>query len=181
MKKTLITCFTTFILLFTGHGPSIAQGTGKAAVHNQPEFISKYFEGKSRQGFSGETPIMEISIKAVRHFIKTFGQAENVFWHKSDNGMTVFFTENGIASRADYDRKGNWLYNIRTYEESKLDKEIRAIVKRTYYDYSITAVNEIRDEQPTAYIIQIEDKTTLKTISIYDGEMNVMKEYVKSK
>ncbi len=179
MGKIFIAAFATLIILFATRSLSMAQGT--TAAHDQPDFIRKFFDQKSYRGSSGETPITEISIKAVRHFLKTFAQSENVFWHKSSNGTAVFFTQNGIRSRADYDRKGNWLYNIRTYEEPELPKDIRAIVKHTYYDYTILSVNEIQDEQRTFYIIQIEDATTLKSVCIYDGEMNVMHEYVRSK
>ena len=153
----------------------------KAIVYDAPEFISNYFESASSQPSIMESPVVYVSTKAVRHFIKSFKQAEDVHWFDAVNGMAAHFTMNGTRSRANYDDKGNWLNTIRTYSESALSKDIRDIVKRRYYDYSVTIVNEITDEQRTAYVIQLEDESTLKTISIYDGDMNVIKEYVKSK
>jgi len=181
MKNILITSFSVLMFSCATYSGAIAQHAGTAIFHDPPEFISKYFESGSNTDSMMESPVVYISTKAVRHFIRSFKQAEDVHWFKAVNGMVAHFTMNGIKSKAYYDKKGNWLYTIRTYEESELSKDIRDLVKRTYYDYSITSVNEITDEQQTAYVILLEDKTTWKTINIYDGEMNVIKEYVKSR
>jgi len=181
MKKILFTRLGSLMLLCAINGAAIAQQAAKAIVYDTPEFISNYFESASSQPSIMESPVVYVNTKAVRHFIKSFKQAEDVHWFDAVNGMAAHFTMNGTRSRANYDDKGNWLNTIRTYSESALSKDIRDIVKRRYYDYSVTIVNEITDEQRTAYVIQLEDESTLKTISIYDGDMNVIKEYVKSK
>ena len=181
MKKTLITSLGVLMFSLAINVGAIAQHTAQAIFHDPPEFISKYFESKSNRDSMMESPAVYINTKAVRHFIKSFKVAKDVHWFKALNGIVVHFTMQGIKSKAYYDEKGNWLYTIRTCKESNLSKDIRNLVKRTYYDYSIASVNEISDEQRIVYIIQLEDKTTLKSIGIYDGEMNLIKEYVKSK
>ena len=61
--------------------------------------------------------------------------------------------------------------------------EVRHIVKSTYYDYNIVYTQEIETADtkgmPT-YIICLEDKTNIKMIRIYDGEMSVWKEFTKA-
>ncbi len=60
--------------------------------------------------------------------------------------------------------------------------DIRDIVKREYYDYEITSVQEIETIDsygiPT-YIVHLEDNNNIKLIRVRDGEMALYKEFKK--
>jgi len=62
-----------------------------------------------------------------------------------------------------------------------LPTEVRALVKKTYYDYTISHIDEVHHaEQPnTIYLVLIEDDKTLKTIRVCDGEMEEIHELSK--
>ena len=144
-----------------------------------PPVKTNLFATNSRKSFLENSRFTEISLKAVRHFIKSFEQAENVHWYKTDDGVVAYFTANGIKTRAAYDKKGNWLYKIRSYGEAYLPKDVREQIKSMFYDFSITCVNEITNSRQLAYFVQIEDRTSLKTIRVWEGELVVDKEFVK--
>jgi hypothetical protein len=72
------------------------------------------------------------------------------------------------------------LYTLRYYEEKNLPFEVRDVVKRKYYDYSITGVNEILVEDKTIYIVLIQDGSNWKKVSVYDGEMKVLEDFNKN-
>ena len=95
-----------------------------------------------------ETPVDVINSKAVRDFSKVFKQASNEAWFVTDDGFVVKFKQDGVETRADYNKKGNWLHTIRTYDENKLPADIRHRVKSSYYDYDILQVQEI--EKPSS-------------------------------
>jgi hypothetical protein len=63
-----------------------------------------------------------------------------------------------------------------------MQQEIIQIVKITYYDYEITRVHEI--EIPLSlvtYVVQLAGKREIIDLRIYDGEIEVMRKFIKSK
>src|SRR6266496_5267698 len=63
------------------------------------------------------------------------------------------------------------------YDEKKLLRQIRDIVKSVYYDYTIISVAEVYFDDQPVYIVYIQDETHLKTIGVYDGEMQEVQNY----
>jgi hypothetical protein len=99
------------------------------------------------------------------------------------NGLLVaYFTHDNIQSWVCYNKKGDFEYMIRHYDEKKLPQEIRHLVRSTYYDFSILHINEITINGITFYFVTMADKTSKdkicwKIVKVADGEMEVMKEY----
>ncbi len=72
-----------------------------------------------------------------------------------------------------YDKKGRWLYSIAQYDETKMQKTVRASVKSIYYDYSTTVVKEVntkRNQQEPLYFVHLKYYNSFKTIKVYNGE-----------
>jgi hypothetical protein len=127
-------------------------------------------------------PVNEVSSKAVRNFINKFKQASGETWFVTDGGFVVKFKQHGVETRADYDKKGDWLYTIRTYDESGMSAELRHLVKSSYYDYNILQVQEIETPSDNfTYIVHLEGKTKLINLRINDGDMEEWQKFDKSK
>ena len=124
--------------------------------------------------------IKTISKKATRNFTATFTKADDVKWFALSDGFIAYCTVNGTRIRTNYDKKGNWLYSIRYYGEKKLPVDVRALVKRTYYDFSITSVQEIHIEDKIVYLVYMNDETTFQTVRVCDYEMDVYQSFPKS-
>ena len=122
-----------------------------------------------------------LSTKALKDFTKTFKEAGNATWFDTNDGFMAKFSKEDVETKVFYDRKGRWIANVRNYQENKLPQEIRRMVKSTYYDYSIFLVQEITVGDKTAYLVKIEDKNSIKTIRIVDGEMDEYEAFEKSK
>jgi hypothetical protein len=124
-----------------------------------------------------------ISPRALKDFVKTYKNVTGESWTKTKDGFCFRFDSDGIRSAIYYDKKGNWAASIKYYGEEKLLREIRHIVKSTYYDYNILYTQEIEipdsDGVPT-YIVCVDDKTKIKMIMIHDGEMSIWKEFKKT-
>ena len=124
-----------------------------------------------------------ISAKAVRDFRNSFKNVSNEKWSPSKDGFTAMFALNGIRSIIYYDKKGHWLGSLKAYDEGKMNPALRDIVKRKYYDFHITSINEVETidtkNQPT-YIVHLEDAKTIKLIRVSDGEMDVYEEFNKA-
>lgn len=134
--------------------------------------------GFDKSLFSG-LPLNEINIKAARNFIKSFNDAEDVYWIKLPDCIIVRFTEKGIKTRVDYDKKGNRICSMRSYHESELPEEIKTQIKMVFSDLTIAWINEITKDDSKIYLVQMHGKNCIKTIRVIGGKMETVEEYLK--
>lgn len=117
--------------------------------------------------------------KALKNFRKYY-KANDEKWAKGIDCITASYISNGITHIEYYDKKGNWTGSLKIYNEDKMPKDIRKMVKQEYYDYAILTIYEVETDaasiQPT-YIVTVEDEKNLKQIRIENGNMDVYKEF----
>ncbi len=77
-------------------------------------------------------------ILAARDFMTRFPSANNVKWNILEDGYLASFILNSVWKKNYYDKKGRWVYSVDEYDETKLQKNVRASVKSIYFDYAIT-------------------------------------------
>jgi len=124
-----------------------------------------------------------ISPRAIKDFTYTHKNVKGESWIKMKDGFSVRFNSDGIRTTVYYDKKGNWSGSLKLYGEEKMLRDLRHVVKSTYYDYNIVYTQEIEtdgSEGLPTYVVCVEDKTKIKMIRIHDGEMSEWKEYTKS-
>jgi len=169
-KKTIAIILATIAINFIQ-----AQTRDLTFVAKKTEKDSSEFQAAN---ISSSPKFKKANTKAIKDFSKSHQQAENVKWYAVTNGSFVYYSLNEKTGRRLYNEKGNFVYDILTYSEKDLSLDIRAMVKQTYYlDYDITLVKEIHTEGKTIYIIDIQNKSTLKILRICGDEMEVLEEY----
>lgn len=179
MKKLSILSMG-FYILFTilSHGAMAQKKTKLDNTKSSTEFVANSAE--TRPSF-GEvfSPTMS---KAIKDFSKSVKLASNQRWFESTDGFVVKYEDkNGIQCRADYDQKGRWIANTRYYAEKDLPKELRAWVKMDYLDFTINSVQELTFPDHIVYLIQLQNDEKWVHVRICDGEMDIVKEFDKSK
>lgn len=100
-------------------------------------------------------------------------------WSTSKDGSTATFKADNIRYAAYYDRKGHWIATIKSYAEELLNKDIRTMVKREYFDFDIKGIQEIEYNSYNSnpmYIVIIQQENSIKRILINNGSMSVYKE-----
>jgi len=136
--------------------------------------LNHYIEGKPEAVLS----------KAVRDFGKRFKQSMAVTWLEAHDGYRAKFDNDGITIWVDYDKKGCWTHTIRIYGEHNLPPDIRHLVKSNYYDHAIKTVHEIEFPNQVAeglcYIIRLENEKSFMDLRFYNGEMEVIKQWMKN-
>ena len=176
---TLLRLFARCLIFMLLANTVNAQLPYNSLVFSQPVSTKPKPPGNNTD--TGSYPIVSrtaVSVKIMRDFMTSFKNADNIQWYKISDGTMVYFTDNGIKARSAYDNRGKWLYTMRSYDETHLPKEIRTQVKITWYDYTITWVNEITKEQKRLYIVHMKDGKYWKTIGICDGEeMETIEEF----
>ena len=121
-----------------------------------------------------------VNKKAASDFKERFGNPAATRWFLDKKGFTSYFKVDGFTDKVCYDKKGNWIYSIILYNESKLPKDVRASVKSVYYDMSIGLVKEVQTVNGKGYVINLEDKTTIRVIKVNEqDEMEIIQEIIK--
>jgi len=119
------------------------------------------------------------SVKAAREFWKRHGEDKDEKWYKYPGGYLAEFMEGEIETKVVFDRKGNWTYTMRQYTEKELPREVRALVKSTYYDFAIGWVKEVAQFQSLVYVVHVDNPQEWKDLIVRDGEIEVSREVLK--
>jgi hypothetical protein len=124
---------------------------------------------------------VEISEKLLQTFKHTFPDAEQVKWLEQTDKYTVNFKDNGILTKVDYDKDGNFISSVRYYYERNLPVNIICKLQKKYADKKVFGVTEMTTESSVEYYIKLEDDTTWMTVkSNVDGNMEVVEKYKKA-
>lgn len=161
---------------------SQAQPTGRSMLLNTSTL--KSFANKLTTGmeFNAAITIMyRINKKIARDFSQHFSAAGDISVYTDASSRTlVSCLVNGVQNRITYDRKGNFVSNLRHYGEEGLPKEVRHLVRSTWYDYAIVYVVEVNYNEKTGFVITLEDRISWKRIKVVDGETEVMEAFIKN-
>jgi hypothetical protein len=122
-----------------------------------------------------------ISEKMLNSFKQTFPDAEQVRWLESTDRYTVNFKENGILTKIDYDKDGNFISSLRYYSEKNLPINILCRLQKKYADKKVFGVTEMTSESVVEYYIKLEDDENWITIkSNAEGNLQVVEKYKKA-
>jgi hypothetical protein len=122
-----------------------------------------------------------ISEKMLSSFKKTFPDAQQVKWLEQTDRYTVNFSENGILTKIDYDKEGNFISSLRYYKEKNLPINILCRLQKKYADKKVFGVTEMTTEAAVEYYIKLEDSENWITVrSNADGNMQVVEKYKKA-
>ena len=128
-----------------------------------------------------EMRLNDVSIKAMRDFVKNFKHVENEKWYKISDGFVASFTQDGVQTKVFYDKKGGRHCMLSAFSESQVPNEIKNLIKSKYRDYNIIVAYEIKLGDDRSYIAKIETAIALKIIQLSNGEIQLKGDYIKSK
>ena len=171
MKKI----FSTLAILVTIASANVNAQQDKALAYNSPD-VQKTLLLSTES--TPKVDAADVNAKALKDFNKSFKNISGEQWYKVTDGFIASFKENEIETKVAYDQKGKWHCTVRTLDENQLPSDVRDLVKSKYYDYKILVSYEIRHDN-TVYILKIEDATTLKTLRVADGEIEIISDNSK--
>jgi hypothetical protein len=166
MKKIFVTTgliMMTFAISASVYAQDIAGILGNSG--------SEHFVDAATGARSRILPLAEVNIHAARDFVKKYKDATDVIWVDGASGPSVYFKLDGFSMRATYDRFGSREYSLKYYDEPGMRKELRHLVKSTYYDYEILQVTEIERNGSTSYLVKMQNEKEYLTVKVIDGEM----------
>jgi hypothetical protein len=124
---------------------------------------------------NAHTPVLE---KATRNFSREYKGATDPEWQPlKEGGFVCKFIQDGVAKRAFYDKRGNWLSTVAGYTENKMPGAVRKVVLSNYFDYSILYIHEISMAgRPVVYMVQIRDKNVIRILRVANEEVEEVRE-----
>lgn len=121
-----------------------------------------------------------INEKVLKNFRETFTTAENVKWHEYKDYLSVNFTQFGIRTTVNYDRKGNMLGALRYYEPHMLPLNVLNQVKKEFPNQSLYGVTELSFGNEVNYYIKMQDDRNWITVKADpSGSNTVVEKYQK--
>lgn len=126
--------------------------------------------------------VNDVNVRAMRDFVSRYGEQDDVKWHNSKGSYIAVFVRDSIQYRVMYGSRGTLSYVMKYYEEKQMARNIRAIVKGTYYDYKIYIVQEVEiPDRPPVYIVNLQGETDWKKVKLCQGDMEVVEDFKKGK
>lgn len=148
---------------------------------NQFTVPTSFSYGGDGNNITSNVPLNMINIHAFRHFRKRFPSISNESWCKTDGGYLVSFIQNTQRNQAHYNLRGAFLYSVKYYGEKDISNDLGASIKKKYPDYRIDVVTEITNGEKTFYLVKIENKSSVKTISVIDGKLEIFEDLINGK
>jgi len=162
---------------------SIAMGLAliPALTFAQQENVTTaaYRYGEPGQAFSSNVPLNELNIHAYKHFHRIFSSGVTAeYWVKTADGYQASFMQNDRQHKAYFDRHGYFKFSLAYYEGKDIPRLAGELIQLRYPDYRINVVTEIYDGERTSYLVRVVNTTNIKTLAVYDGQIEVMEEMV---
>jgi hypothetical protein len=145
--------------------------TSSAQTHSDVSLnISSVINGNLK-ATAVEASISEVNTRAMRDFNRSYKNASDTKWFKSEGGYFASFSSGGTNTKIVYNNKGQRSYSIVSYTESKLNSRIREQVKSTYFDAAIIGVHEFEFDNKTVHVIKMLDQHSKPlTVTVCDGQ-----------
>ena len=126
---------------------------------------------------NSNVPLNEINPHAWRHFHKLFPGADGgEYWFASEEGYQVCFVQSGYHYQAFFDGRGAYRYSLHYYEGKEIPRDPGLAISSRYPDFRIDVVTEVTDGVKTIYLVKIVNASTIRTLSVCDGKMEVIEE-----
>lgn len=119
------------------------------------------------------------NFRATENFKKTFKDAPEATWTVEENAIVASFSRDDVTTRVVYNKNGRPIHALSYYPADKTPNDVRSIVETDYPNANITLAVQVKENGMEFYIVQLEDKTTIKQIAVYDGSTNLIKEFTK--
>ena len=156
----------------SGLGESEKTAVSNAIVNNDETALKE---------MKANLKVAKANLKVTNHHEKNYKNVSGLKWNSEEKVIVATFKMNDKSARVVYNKRGNWLFTIITYNEAQMPQDIRSLVKANYGGYSISMVQEISQGDVTLYKVHLEDCNSLKQILVHNNEITVYEEFTKSR
>jgi hypothetical protein len=118
--------------------------------------------------------------QVLKHFNKSFKNAENIKWEKLDENFLATFALNGVTTKSLFDTRGKLIYEINYVSEKQLPPSIKNAIIDNYTNYEITSAAGILQNNRQMWIVKLSTETNYVEVLVKDGEMEEIENFRKA-
>ena len=122
----------------------------------------------------------DVNKKVLKHFNKTFRNAENIKWSQLNDNFLAAFTKDDIATKSLFNKKGHLIYSIDYFSEKELPANIKNIVAGNYRHYAITSVARIQQDNQKIWIVKLANKANYISVRIKNEDVDEIENFHKA-
>jgi hypothetical protein len=120
--------------------------------------------------------------KALKNFTMLYKkEASGASWSMDNDAMIASFTKEDVKTTVAYNKNGNWFHTLTYYPEDKTPQDITSIMDYAYPKDDVRLTVKVEEGGKVFYIVQLDGKTTIRKVTVYNGEVNQIEELIKSK
>jgi hypothetical protein len=150
-------------------------------VESKTEFLKNNIIADAPTDAAKIKKLSKMKLHATKDFNSKYKTVGNASWYQIENGLVANFDRNKVSTIVAYNNRGRWLCTINTYAEKDMPKDVRAIVKSIYYDYTIVVVRDVAvpNTDSKTFIVIMQDDNSVKVLRISEGEMEILHDLPK--
>lgn len=130
---------------------------------------------------TASTPSATVNAKVTKAFSKLYKDATNARWFPIEKKFLVKFIMKDQDNTALFTKGGNLVYHISYGAEKNLPKEVRHIIKSSYYDQKINHVYNVEQDNRSIWVVSLDDAKELIMVRVENNELEETQRYAKSK
>lgn len=178
MKKVILLSACSFLAILLLCGSASAQARAQyASLTQKTAFADNYTTpAEISTGMEAAIPVTSVTDKVSRSFRQSFKDAAPE-WFTLNRNYLAKFTVSDLPARALFSKNGYMLYCVSYGTEKSLPKNVRDMIRSTYYDYTITSVTKVDAQDRTAWMVNLLLDNHLKVIKVIDRNMEVIGNY----
>ncbi|HEU4576085.1 MAG TPA: hypothetical protein VFS36_13865 [Chitinophagaceae bacterium] len=127
------------------------------------------------------TAISKVNQKIDKVFKQSFPKATNLHWYKQDKDYLAKFIKEDMKHNALFTKNGYMKYDISFGYESNVPEEVKSLVQSSYADCSITRAINLKGQDRDVWVLNLESMNHYYTVSVEEGELNVIEQFDKAK
>lgn len=118
-----------------------------------------------------------VKAKVIRSFLHSFTGATEVKWSLDNGRYFASFNQNNKLCKALFDGTGGLIFSLRYGTEKDLPRDVRKLIKSTYFDYAIDVVTEVDTMDRKAWVVNLSDSDNLIVVSVQEGSLQELHHY----
>ncbi|WP_133159370.1 hypothetical protein [Solitalea longa] len=128
---------------------------------------------------TGSNSYITLNEKLYKTFNHIFKEASDIKWYGVDKNFVAKFMMNEQKNQVAFTKNGTMIYHLTYGFEKNLPKDVRAQVKRRYFDYTIMSVVNLKQDNRNIWLINLHDAVNIIGLRVEDGSMDEMEKYFK--
>jgi hypothetical protein len=121
-----------------------------------------------------------VTKKTQAQFYRLFSTAEDVRWFNREKRFFAKFSMDDQDHVALFTKSGALVYHNSYGFEKNLPTSTRQLIKSVYFDYAITRVVKVEEQNRTVWVVNMEDEKSIIIVRVENDEMEEVKNLHKS-